>query len=507
MALLAAETRREERRERARLAEELAQQQAAAEEAERLRVERAAAEKAEQERIAEQQEEQMRRDAQLAEQLQAQERDAARAESQRHQQEEAAAAAAAQRRFEEENAAAENQQRLEEENRTRIQRDAELAAALQAQEHAGGGTVESPTERPSSTELSTATATRVHPPRHNEVIVPVDTTAFIAKVVERLVEIEDLVVAAGAERFVDSDFTPTHINSTGGAIGATDGWAVPSDIYDGAPWPLFPSTKLQADAVEQGALGDCWLISAIGVLTGYKDGALCRALFPGQGPGASNSGAYIVRFCRAGRWKAVILDPLMPYRGGGRYMKELAFCSPNESAPALWGLLIEKAYAKASGGYERLVGGTTNEALQLLTGWPTKRMNLDDPDLSSDEIWAILLSADSSGYLMTVSTIDSRPACSEVGLRPSHAYQLLSVSEVRRSVTDTKMHKLVRVRNPHGHGEWSGDWSDRSSLWTPELRAEFSYPPGNDDGTFFIPFESLRAYFDTVCSAFRCPRI
>jgi len=31
------------------------------------------------------------------------------------------------------------------------------------------------------------------------------------------------------------------------------------------------------------------------------------------------------------------------------------------------------------------------------------------------------------------------------------------------------LHKLVKLRNPWGGGEWKGDWSDESYLWTKEL--------------------------------------
>ena len=33
--------------------------------------------------------------------------------------------------------------------------------------------------------------------------------------------------------------------------------------------------------------------------------------------------------------------------------------------------------------------------------------------------------------------------------------------------------RLVKLRNPWGTGvEWNGDWSDKSPLWTPELKEE-----------------------------------
>jgi len=39
--------------------------------------------------------------------------------------------------------------------------------------------------------------------------------------------------------------------------------------------------------------------------------------------------------------------------------------------------------------------------------------------------------------------------------------------------------------------EWTGEWSDNSLQWTPELDKEFNHFNEND-GTFFIPFENFR---------------
>jgi len=55
-----------------------------------------------------------------------------------------------------------------------------------------------------------------------------------------------------------------------------------------------------------------------------------------------------------------------------------------------------------------------------------------------------------------------------VGLVDAHAYSLIKTYEEDLG----KGHKLrlLQIRNPWGFKEWSGDWSDKSDKWTPELK-------------------------------------
>lgn len=54
------------------------------------------------------------------------------------------------------------------------------------------------------------------------------------------------------------------------------------------------------------------------------------------------------------------------------------------------------------------------------------------------------------------------------GIVSGHAYSLISVHEF--SLDDDTLVRLCKLRNPWGEGEWKGDWSDESELWTDELR-------------------------------------
>lgn len=51
--------------------------------------------------------------------------------------------------------------------------------------------------------------------------------------------------------------------------------------------------------------------------------------------------------------------------------------------------------------------------------------------------------------------------------------------------------RLLRIRNPHGVGEWNGDWSDSSRKWSEIIEEDAEGAAaglertGVDDGTFW----------------------
>ena len=83
------------------------------------------------------------------------------------------------------------------------------------------------------------------------------------------------------------------------------------------------------------------------------------------------------------------------------------------------------------------------------------------------------------------------------GVISGHAYSLISIHEIKKN---GKPVRLLKLRNPWGTGEWTGDWSDNSPLWTPQLRQDVGCVEA-DDGAFYIELSDYVQHFSwtSVC--------
>lgn len=80
-----------------------------------------------------------------------------------------------------------------------------------------------------------------------------------------------------------------------------------------------------------------------------------------------------------------------------------------------------------------------------------------------------------------------------------HAYAVIQALELETK--DYALLRLLKLRNPWGHKEWMGDWSDHSDKWTPELKEKVQFTEAADDGVFFIAYEDYLRYYrsTTIC--------
>mmetsp|Transcript_16588 Transcript_16588/g.14426 ORF Transcript_16588/g.14426 Transcript_16588/m.14426 type:complete len:129 (+) Transcript_16588:1395-1781(+) len=84
----------------------------------------------------------------------------------------------------------------------------------------------------------------------------------------------------------------------------------------------------------------------------------------------SPTGCYSVWLCDSGEWKNIIIDDFVPCYDHGRGVFKPCFTKSKSND--IWVLLLEKAFAKLFGNYHNIDGGHQSEALNALTGAPTK---------------------------------------------------------------------------------------------------------------------------------------
>ncbi|KAK3283109.1 hypothetical protein CYMTET_9187 [Cymbomonas tetramitiformis] len=290
--------------------------------------------------------------------------------------------------------------------------------------------------------------------------------------------------------------------------------------------------------IAQGQLGDCWLLSSISSLAEFPE--VVKYSFVTKD--TNLEGKYVVRIYdpklaaashrttigapKAGKqeWIEITVDDYLPCSNG----KPAFAAAPGGD---FWVCILEKAYAKYVGSYEKLSGGFPALAFQCMTGCKSTVFMFDEQvarevtfgetslkDIAAgkrgttahatgnvqdaNQLWESVKRFDELDYLMVLASkgtdeyTETGADTGDWGLVGGHAYSLIRAVKVGRF-------RMCRIRNPWGDFEWGGDWSDRSPLWKkhPEVKAACNPILDKDDGIFWMCFEDVLKLFMslTVC--------
>jgi hypothetical protein len=166
---------------------------------------------------------------------------------------------------------------------------------------------------------------------------------------------------------------------------------------------LFGANGPSYRDVEQGALGDCWLLASLAEVAA-REPADIQNMFTYNGTAIENGsmvGIYTVRlFDNAGAAHKIIVDTELP--AGGTYYDHVV-------NGVLWVALAEKAYAQANGAayvttqhvgsdsYSAMDFGNASWALQAITGKSASGFSINPSDIAAD--W-------NAGQLIVLGTPD-----------------------------------------------------------------------------------------------------
>ncbi|CAB3373394.1 Hypothetical predicted protein [Cloeon dipterum] len=267
------------------------------------------------------------------------------------------------------------------------------------------------------------------------------------------------------------------------------------------PWemtnnPTFITEGLSRMDINQGRLGDCWMLAALADLTMRPD--LMKLVVPDDNPEFTDDdycGAFHMRFWYQGEWLDVTVDDRLPTCNGRLlYVKST---NPNE----FWPAILEKAYAKLYGSYAHLQGGLMGEALQDFTGGVTSKINHAEHEPL--ETFLRILDAHRNNSFVAAALIRFNMDDSDRlanGLVPGHAYSVIRIEWVRFKNDDQDQPTdipLICLRNPWGRVEWNGMWNDRCPMWqkiSEKRKQEIGYRR-QEDGEFWQSFADFYRLF------------
>ncbi|MCQ2820705.1 MAG: calpain family cysteine protease [archaeon] len=256
-------------------------------------------------------------------------------------------------------------------------------------------------------------------------------------------------------------------------------WKRASDIFKGKPYYIFEG-EIEPNDIIQGELGDCYFLSSLAALAEFPYLVYDLFFYKKTHP----EGYFEIKVYIDGRQRVVVIDDYFPTKKSTGL-----FIYSTTRKNELWVPILEKVWAKVNGGYANIIGGRNSEVFPFLTGSFAEKFDLKN--MSKDDIWNLLNTANEMNSIMGVSTEKSDE---NVGIIGGHAYTLLDTYTLKRSTGTVRM---LKIRNPHATNEWTGAWSDSSSTWTKIQKETLGLEIG-DDGIFFMQLEDFIKYFNTA---------
>ncbi|CDW79186.1 calpain family cysteine protease containing protein [Stylonychia lemnae] len=215
-------------------------------------------------------------------------------------------------------------------------------------------------------------------------------------------------------------------------------------------------TQNYINDISQGYLGDCYFLAGISAVAENQT-RLEKAFV---NPSINWGGLYAFNVFIRGVPYVVDVDDAIP---AGKYGKASIFAGIG-SDKSIWGPLLEKAWSKVNGNYERISAGQTGEAISFLTNAPYQYYNVSL--LNAPSMWKLISEGDAKGFAMSFSTPgkSDKTVCS-LNLPCNHAYTIIGTYQITKS--DGSKQNLYKFRNPWGiDNSFSGQYQDASTYWS-----------------------------------------
>jgi hypothetical protein len=292
-------------------------------------------------------------------------------------------------------------------------------------------------------------------------------------------------------RFVDPEFKPQYESLFKGSPDLAERyrwkdfqWARALDVLGEEEFSLF--NDIIPQNLIQGNLENDYMLCALAALA--ERPALIRRLFDTDRP--NSEGLYAVWLNISGVWQQVLIDDFFPIEIHGN---ACAFAFTRTKEDEIWPMILEKAYAKAYGSYDMIGAGDIMHTLRDLTGAPYEILENISGD--AEELWKQLTSACENNFIVVAYRSEPGSASDSRLMQPGQSHNVVDCVEVNDSYG--RPSRLVLIRNVWSDWKWAGDWSDKSQLWTTDLKRKLA-DWDSDEGLCWLSVQDFVQFYQTV---------
>jgi calpain-15 len=239
---------------------------------------------------------------------------------------------------------------------------------------------------------------------------------------------------------------------------------VPGEGTDDVQHIRLFSDKIEPSDIGQGQLGDCWLMTALACLSEFP-GAIQNIFETDE---YNPRGRYVVRlYCgQKRRWESIVVDDHIPVKRG---TDTPIFAKPN--GKELWVALLEKAFAKFVGNYQKLDGGFAIWGLQAMTGDQVANWMLEEGVWKAYEIRYRQIKGQKGLKADDIPEEDPAPICGSAPANPDRADK--NDIAFYRTLDEKKKHLQMQPT----------DFFDQLCQWDQEQCVIAASTSGKDEGT------------------------
>ena len=261
-------------------------------------------------------------------------------------------------------------------------------------------------------------------------------------------------------------------------------WKSLREIY---PNGKIFNEKLNKDDIEIGEIKNEYFLSCLSILIDFP--RLILQLFKTVNLPNDNNPIEIGMKID-GEWKIICIDDMIPVHKNSN--KPIFTNTKNDS---LWGILLEKAYAKINGGYGNIIYGFPKEVFDCLTPFTNFFINAKKENKNS--LWKNIKECESYQCIFTANVDDKNDDNNKFGLVKGYTVSLISSYE--KEINNENV-KLIKLKNHFNNCCWNGDWSDESDLWNfDNAREKFNKSENEkENGIFWIDYNNFCEFFNKI---------